>query len=80
MNVANLPFLRHNRVAAAIADRSPHSTVPAGTHTAVQQELKTLRYRECDAQSRFWPSRLLSCILVETDLLRVVFLGTVRSV
>jgi hypothetical protein len=31
-----------NRVAAAIADGSPHTTVHAGPHTAVQQELKIL--------------------------------------
>jgi hypothetical protein len=46
-------------------------------YSAVQQEFTILPYRESDAQSQPWPSRLLSCILVKTDLLRVVFWGLV---
>jgi len=42
INLADQGPYGRNRVAAAIADGSPHTTVHAGPHTAVQQELKIL--------------------------------------
>ena len=67
-----------HRLAAAIADGSPNTTILSGSplhlqYSVVQKELKPLRYRECDTQTRPWPSCLLSCIHVEKDLFRVVF-------